>query len=139
MCCIQRPARFLSPSEALHGAMGFLTDGDVLVLASRGGKTAELLPMADIAQKTGVSIIAITENNASPLALCADVVLPMCVTRETDRYNSQGTTSFLVLSAIFDALQAALIETLAFQNKQFALIHPNGAVGERLRRENDPQ
>jgi D-arabinose 5-phosphate isomerase GutQ len=56
----------------------------------------------------------------------------MHVERETDKYNSQGTTSFVVLSAIFDALQAALIEQTGFQNEQFAVIHPGGAVGARL-------
>jgi D-arabinose 5-phosphate isomerase GutQ len=54
------------------------------------------------------------------------------VERETDKYNSQGTTSFVVLSAIFDALQTALIEETGFKNDQFAVIHPGGAVGDRL-------
>ena len=132
MCCIERPARFISPAEAVHGGMGFLQRGDVLLLASRGGKTAELLPMEAIARKKGVFVIAVTEKMDSPLATEADLVLQMLVTRETDRYNSQGTTSFTVLSVLFDALQAALIEATGFQNEQFALIHPGGAVGERL-------
>lgn len=132
MCCIERPARFLSPSEAVHGATGFVQKDDVVLLASRGGKTSELLPILDICQKKGAFIIAVTENLSSPLALGADVVLPMRVTRETDRYNSQGTTSFVVLCALFDALQSALIEVTGFKNEQFARIHPGGAVGERL-------
>ncbi|HKM08351.1 MAG TPA: hypothetical protein VJ869_15450, partial [Sphaerochaeta sp.] len=65
-------------------------------------------------------------------ALGSDIVIKMHITRETDKYNSQGTTSFVVLSAIFDALQAALVEETGFANEQFALIHPGGAVGERL-------
>ena len=48
MCCIERPARFISPAEAVHGATGFLKKGDVMVLASRGGKTKELLPVLEI-------------------------------------------------------------------------------------------
>lgn len=51
MCCIERPARFLSPAEAVHGGMGFLQPGDVMLLASRGGKTDELMPIADICRK----------------------------------------------------------------------------------------
>ena len=132
MCCIERSARFISPAEAVHGATGYLKQGDVMLLASRGGKTLELLPILDICQRKKVSVIAVTENPASPLAEGADVVLQMHVTRETDRWNSQGTTSFTVLSALFDALQAALIEKLDFRNESFALIHPGGAVGERL-------
>lgn len=132
MCCIERPARFLSPAEAVHGAMGFLQAGDVMVLASRGGKTKELLPILEICQRKGVKVITITENLQSPLAAGADVVLKQHVNRETDKYNAQGTTSTTALCVIFHALQAALIEELDYQNEQFALIHPGGAVGERL-------
>ena len=134
MCCIERPARFLSPAEAVHGGMGFLQAGDALLLASRGGKTAELLPMLDIARTKGASVIAVTEDGASPMAQGAGVWLPMYVTRECDKYNSQGTTSNAGLNAIFDALQTALIEQTGYQQSQFALIHPGGAVGQRLNR-----
>ena len=132
MCCIERPARFISPAEAVHGASGFLQAGDVMLLASRGGKTAELLPILNICKQKGVTVIAATENLDSPLANGADIVLQTLVTREVDRFNAQGTTSFTVLSVLFDALQAALIEETGFVNEQFALIHPGGAVGERL-------
>jgi len=132
MCCIERPARFISPAEAIHGATGFLQEGDVLVLASRGGKTAELMPMIDIAKKKGVSIISITENLSSPMAELSDVTLPMTITREADRFNAQGTSSFTALSVIFDALQVALMEETDYSGEQFALVHPGGAVGERL-------
>ncbi len=132
MCCIELPARFVSPAEALHGASGFLKKGDVMVLASRGGKTAELLPILEICRRKEVCVIGITEDTESPLAQGSDIVIKMHVERETDKYNSQGTTSFIVLSAIFDALQTALIEETDYTNDQFALIHPGGAVGERL-------
>lgn len=132
MCCIELPARFISPSEAVHGGTGFLRKGDVMVLASRGGKTSELLPIMKICKEKGVVVISITENMDSPLALGADIVLAMHVEREADKYNSQGTTSFVVLSAIFDALQVALLEETDYREEQFALIHPGGAVGERL-------
>ena len=113
MCCIERPARFISPAEAIHGATGYLQEGDVMVFASRGG-------------------ITVTENMESPLAKGADVILHQYVNRETDKYNSQGTTSTTSLCVIFHALQAALIEVTGYRNEQFALIHPGGAVGERL-------
>ena len=132
MCCIERPARFISPAEAVHGATGFLQQGDVMVFASRGGKTGELLPILDICKKKGVTVITVTENTESPLALGADIVLKQHVNRETDKYNSQGTTSTTALCVIFHALQAALIEVTGYKNEQFAVIHPGGAVGERL-------
>ena len=134
MCCIERPARFISPADALHGGSGFLKKGDVMVLASRGGKTAELLPIIEICRRKGVTVISVTEDPKSPMARGSDIVIRMHVGRETDRHNSQGTTSFVVLSAIFDSLQAALIEETGFRNEQFAVIHPGGAVGKRLNR-----
>ena len=135
MCCIERPARFLSPSEAVHGGTGFIKEGDVLVLASRGGKTAELMPIIDIAQKKGAFVISVTENMESPMAQMSDVTLPVKVYRETDRYNTQGTSSFVAVSAVFEALQVAVMEETGYQVEQFALIHPGGAVGERLNKE----
>ena len=135
MCCIERPARFISPAEAVHGALGFLQKGDVILLASRGGKTDELLPIADVCRGKGVTVIGVTENLASPLAEKSDIVLAMAVTRECDKYNCQGTTSFAVTSAIFDALQTAVLAYTDFKNEQFAVIHPGGAVGKRLNKQ----
>ena len=135
MCCIERPARFISPAEAVHGASGFLQKGDVMLLASRGGKTSELLPVMRICRQKGAVLIGVTENPDSPIAVESDIVLGIQVTRETDRYNMQGTTSFVVQCALFDALQSALIEETGYRGEQFALIHPGGAVGERLNRD----
>ena len=132
MCCIERPARFISPAEAVHGGLGFLQKGDVILLASRGGKTDELLPIADVCRKKGVTIIGVTEKPESPLAEKSDIVLLMAVERECDKYNCQGTTSFAVTNAIFDALQTAVLEVTEFKNEDFAVIHPGGAVGKRL-------
>jgi D-arabinose 5-phosphate isomerase GutQ len=132
MCCIERPARFISPAEAVHGATGFLQKGDVMLFASRGGMTKELMPILDICKSKGVYVITVTENTESLLAKGADVVLKQYVNRETDKYNSQGTTSSTALCVIFHALQTALIEETGYKNEQFAVIHPGGAVGERL-------
>lgn len=132
MCCIERPARFISPAEAVHGGSGYLKKGDVMLFASRGGKTAELMPILDICKKKGVKVITVTENLDSPLAKNADVVLKQYVNRETDKHNMQGTTSTTSLIVIFHTLQAALIEEVGYTEEQFALIHPGGAVGARL-------
>ena len=132
MCCIERPAKFISPAEAVHGGTGFLQEGDVMVFASRGGGTKELFPILDICKAKGVKIITITEKLDSYLAQNSHVVLKQYVNRETDRDNMQGTTSSTALCMIFHALQTALIEETNYKAEQFALIHPGGAVGERL-------
>ena len=132
MCCAERPAHFISPAEAVHGGLGYMKKGDVMLLVSRGGKTDELLTILDVCKEKGATIIGVTENLESPLATQADIVLAMKVTKECDKYNCQGTTSFAVTNAIFDALQAAVIEYTGYQKMDFALIHPGGAVGKRL-------
>jgi len=132
MCCIEKPARFIPPSEGVHGASGFIQAGDVIVLASRGGKTAELLPLLRIAKKKKATVIAVTQNLSSPLAAESDIVLPMQLARESDKFDSQGTCSFVALCGVFDALQVALIEETGFEIAQFAISHPGGAVGQRL-------
>ena len=72
------------------------------------------------------------QNIEVVLAKAADVVLKQHVNRETDKYNMQGTTSSTALCMIFHAVQAALVEETDYKKEQFALVHPGGAVGERL-------
>lgn len=132
LCCIERPAQFLPPCEAMHGGLGSVQKGDVLVLVSRGGKTGELLPMLDVALKKGATVIGVTENMDSPIGRESDIVLPLIIERESDKYNMQATASYVATIALFDALICGIMEQTDYRKEQFALIHPGGAVGERL-------
>lgn len=132
LCCIERPAQFLPPCEAMHGGLGAVQKDNVVVLVSRGGKTSELLPVLYVAEKKGAKIIGITENMESPLAKHSTVVLPMHIRKESDKYNMQATASYVATIALFDALICAVMEETDYRMEQFALIHPGGAVGERL-------
>lgn len=132
LCCIEKGAMFMPPCEAVHGGLGGLKKEDVMVMVSRGGKTAELLPIISVCNKKGATLIALTENMDSPLAKCADIILPMKIESESDKYNMMATASFIATIALFDALLAALIEETGYKKEQFALIHPGGAVGEML-------
>lgn len=132
LCCVERPAQFLPPCEAMHGGLGAVQKGNVVVLVSRGGKTAELLPVLDVALKKGATVIGVTENMNSPIAKHSDIVLPMHIEEESDKYNMQATSSYIATIALFDALICAVMEQTDYQKEQFALIHPGGAVGERL-------
>lgn len=135
LCCIERGAMFMPPCEAVHGGLGGLKREDALVMVSRGGKTAELLPVIDVCRKKDATLIAVTENLASPLAQAADIVLALRIGRESDKYNFMATSSFVATIAIFDALLAALIEETDYTREMFGLIHPGGAVGDMLKRE----
>jgi D-arabinose 5-phosphate isomerase GutQ len=132
LCCIERNAQFLSPAEAIHGGMGCMKKGDAVVMVSRGGKTAELLPIIDVCNQKEVILIGITENMDSPLARQSQIIIPMRIERESDPLNIMATSSFVVTIALFDALVVAIMETTNYQLDQFALIHPGGAVGNRL-------
>lgn len=132
LCCIERNAQFLSPAEALHGGMGCIKEGDAVVMVSRGGKTAELLPIIDVCNKKGAILIAVTENLSSPLAEKAQVVIPLKIEKESDKYNVMATASFVATIAIFDALLVAIMEETNYRLEQFSLIHPGGAVGKLL-------
>lgn len=132
LCCIELNARFLSPSEAVHGGLGCIKEGDAVVMISRGGKTVELLPILDVCIKKKAKLIVITENRNSPLAQKAQIVILMKINRESDPLNIMATSSFIVTIAIMDAILAALMDVSKYTLEQFALIHPGGAVGSKL-------
>jgi D-arabinose 5-phosphate isomerase GutQ len=132
LCCIERSGYFLSPAEAVHGGLGCVKKNDAVVMVSRGGKTAELLPIISVVKTKGAKLIAVTENLDSPLAKAADILIPMKIERESDPCNVMATASFIATVALFDAMIAAIMEETGYRLEQFALIHPGGAVGERL-------
>lgn len=132
LCCIERGAQFMPPCEAVHGGLGALKKNDVMIMVSRGGKTAELLPIISVCNKKGATLIAVTENMEGTLAKCADIILPLKIERESDKYNYMATASYVATIGIFDALLAALMEETDYQREMFGLIHPGGAVGEML-------
>ena len=132
LCCIERDAYFLPPSEALHGGLGCIKEADAVVLLSRGGKTAELLPIVSLCNKKKAVLIAVTENMDSPMAKGAQIVLPMKIRRESDPLDIMTTSSFVAAAAIFDALLSAVMILTGYRLEQFGPVHPGGAVGEML-------
>ena len=132
LCCIECPAKFVPPSEAVHGGMGALKKGNVLLLVSKGGKTEELIPLCEIAKKKEAHVIVVTANAGGNLTEYADVVLLLPNVPESDRYGVMSTTSFATTIAIFDALMMGIMEAKDYPLSDFALIHPGGAVGKRI-------
>ena len=99
LCCIDMSAMFMPPCEAVHGGLGALKKDNVMVIISRGGKTAELIPIINACGRREAKLIAITENMESPLARAADIILPLTVERESDKYNLMATASYMATSA----------------------------------------
>jgi KpsF/GutQ family protein len=132
LCCVERPAMFLSPADAVHGALGMLQKDDVLILITKGGNTQEIVNMIPACKEKGAYLIGITENPDSVLGRNADLLLKVKVAKEPCPFNMLATASTLAVIALFDAICIALMHYTSYTREQFALIHPGGAVGERL-------
>jgi KpsF/GutQ family protein len=132
LSCIERPSFFLSPADAVHGGLGVVQPGDVGILISKGGGTQELLALVPALKTKQIGIIGVTENEESPLARASDLLLKVRVEREADEFNMLATTSTMAVIAVFDAVAIALMQYTGYTREQFAVIHPRGAVGERL-------
>lgn len=130
--CIECPAIFLTPSDAVHGGLGILQKNDILFLVSKGGNTGELVQLIPACRKKGAVLVGVTENEDSRIAREADICLKVKVDREPCRFNMLATASTMAVVSVFDAICIALMQYTDYTKEQFAVIHPKGAVGERL-------
>lgn len=130
--CIECPAVFLNPSDAVHGGLGVLTKDDVLFLISKGGNTEELLRLIPACRAKEAVLVGVTENEQSVIAQESDIFLKVKVAKEPCRFNMLATASTMAVISVFDAICIALMQYTGYTKEQFAVIHPGGAVGERL-------
>lgn len=132
LSCIERPAFFLSPGDAVHGALGAAQTGDIAVLISKGGGTREIINLIPALKTKRIFKVGVTENADSLLARESDLLLRVKVEREADPFNMLATTSTMAVVALFDAICIVLMHYTRYTRERFAVIHPSGAVGERL-------
>lgn len=125
-------AVFVHPSDALHGSLGVVANGDIVIALSNSGETDELLLILPTIQQRGVKIISIVGNLNSTLARNSDVVLDASVDKEACPLNLAPTTSTTVALAIGDALAMTLMQVKNMNEKDFAANHPAGRLGKRL-------
>ena len=123
---------FLHPAEAIHGDLGMVRQGDVVLAISNSGDTEEIMRLLPAFQRLQTHLIAMTGNPHSNLARYAEVVLNIAVDREACPLNLAPTTSCLNTLVLGDALAVALMEMRGFQEADFAATHPGGALGRRL-------
>ena len=126
------PSFFLHPAEALHGDLGMIVAGDVVLAASYSGTNEELLRLVETLKRLGVPLVTMTANERSPLARHADLHLPVAIDREACPLNLAPTASTTATLAMGDALAMALLEARGFTHEDFALLHPGGRLGKRL-------
>ncbi len=131
------PAYFVHATEAVHGDLGMISSGDVVIALSYSGETSELVHVAPLMRRTAAAMIAITARPTSTLARLADVHLDIGVREEADRRGLAPTTSAIATMALGDALALAVAEGRGFTREQFGERHPGGSLGKQLQEEQD--
>jgi arabinose-5-phosphate isomerase len=126
------PSFFLHPAEAIHGDIGMITAGDVVLAISNSGETDELLTILPVIKRLDVPLIALTGNHGSTLSRYASVTLDISVPAEACPLNLAPTASTTATLAMGDALAIAVLEARGFTEEDFARSHPGGALGRRL-------
>ena len=126
------PALFLHPSDAMHGGLGLVNTGDVVIALSNSGETEELIIMLPSLAQRRVKLISVTGNLVSTLAQQSNVVLDAAVDQEACPLNLAPTASTTVALAIGDALALTLMQAKGLTPEDFAVNHPAGRLGKRL-------
>jgi arabinose-5-phosphate isomerase len=128
------PAMFMHPVEAIHGDLGMLVAGDVMIVASNSGETEELMRLVPIVKRLGAPLVGVLGSMRSPLARECDVALDVSVREEACPLGLAPTASTTAALAMGDALAMALVERRGFSAEQFAERHPGGMLGKRFLR-----
>jgi len=128
------PAFFLHPAEGTHGDLGMIMRNDVLLAVSNSGETEELIKIIPVVKRLGLKMIAMTGAQGSTLARAGDVSLDVGVKEEACPLGLAPTASTTATLAMGDALAVALLERRGFKPEDFALLHPAGSLGRRLKR-----
>lgn len=122
----------LHPSQAMHGDLGVLCAGDVLLALSYSGESEELLQIVPVLKRLAIPIVAMTADADCALGQCSDVVLSVKVDREACPFGMAPTASTTATMALGDALAMVLLDARGFKKEDYALLHPGGAIGRTL-------
>jgi arabinose-5-phosphate isomerase len=126
------PALYLHPAEGIHGDLGMIMKGDVVIAISNSGETDEVLRILPVIRRLGASLIGMSGNASSTLARQSDVFLDISVQEEACPLGLAPTASTTATLAMGDALAVVLLMQRGFKAEDFALFHPGGALGKKL-------
>jgi arabinose-5-phosphate isomerase len=126
------PSYFMHPAEAVHGDLGMIVSGDVLIAISNSGETQEIVRLLELVRRLAAKVIAITGEPKSTLARFADVHLDASVDEEACSWDLVPTASSTASLALGDALAVASYEARGFSPKDFARFHPGGRLARKL-------
>ena len=122
----------LNSVDALHGDLGVVSDGDVVIALSYSGESEELLSLIPAIKRFAVKVVSMTGGPKSSLARFSDIVLDVRVPKEACPFNLAPTSSTTAMLVLGDALAMAVLEARGFKEKDFARLHPSGAIGRAL-------
>jgi len=128
------PSFFLHPAEALHGDLGMLARGDVVLAVTYGGETREIVALLEALKRLEISLVTLTGNLKSTIAEASNLVLDVSVSEEACSLNLAPTASTAAAMAVGDALAVSLLERRDFRHDDFAALHPAGSLGKKLLR-----
>ena len=137
LCVVEVPAAFCPPGNSVHGGMGVIQKGDVVVLFSKGGNTLEILNYIPCCKAKGAMIIGVTQNDDSVLAREADIYFKIVAEHESDMWDMCASASCNTIAAVWDAVAFTVMKYNGYTKKDLLLTHPGGKVGELLKREKD--
>jgi len=126
------PAFFLHPAEGVHGDLGMLAKGDVVIAVSNSGETEEVVRILPVVRRLGLELITISGNSESTLAKRGDIFLDVAVKEEACPLGLAPTASTTATLALGDALAVALMYRRGVKEEEFALFHPAGSLGKSL-------
>ncbi|MGB1241033.1 MAG: KpsF/GutQ family sugar-phosphate isomerase [Chitinophagales bacterium] len=126
------PALFMHAADAIHGDLGMIQKGDVVICLSKSGETAEIKVLIPLLKNVGVTLIALVGNMQSYLAQQVDFAINTTVTKEACPHNLAPTASTAAQMAMGDALAVCVLELRGFSTKDFARFHPGGTLGKQL-------
>ncbi len=131
------PAFFLHPAEAIHGDLGMVVRGDVVVALSYSGETEEILRLLEFVKRLEIPLVSMTGHPESTIARAADHAISIAISREACPLNLAPTASTTAMLAMGDALAMALSEKRGFREEDFAALHPGGKLGKKFLRVRD--
>jgi len=132
LACCGAPGLFINAADCLHGGAGAVTAKDILFVISKGGYSKEINKFVKMAKNKRAKIIALTENDRSPLAKMCTAIYKIKAVPDADPYGMIATGSSLVNAAACDAICVLLLEISGYTKKDFGKTHPEGAVGKKL-------
>lgn len=135
LCVVEVPATFCAPGNSVHGGMGVIQKGDVVILFSKGGNTGEIINYIPCCKAKEAIIIGVSQNDDSILATHSDIYFKINCEHEADMWDMCASASCNTIAAVWDSIAFTIMRYNGYTKEDLLLTHPGGKVGELLKQE----